>query len=318
MASVLPRPAPLRASVLALLCAGVLLLSACAQAPVRTQGWGSSSDSDMLAADPPICIAPAWAAWLRMNSVMSLMGEGDQPPEAPPAPEPLPVDDPLPPPPPEVVPGGEPAPVPEAPRVIAPTAPAPAPALPVAPSRPAAPPQAPPRHVVAGVEQGGACACPSLGWSYWSGSFDMVPGAGGSVTLGFVQERTQARERALELSFTWQDLWLDFSGEGQGGRYQMLRAGWAWRDDPCCASGWAWRAGVGLVMLSGRPRDIDLATVYFHEAGNYLGLYGGVGYEWRYGAWSHGPELQLFTGVEWDAAEVGVAGTARWTVTYRY
>jgi len=152
-------------------------------------------------------------------------------------------------------------------------------------------------------------------------SADVFSGLGASVWMGATLDRSEQREFCFEISYTHMDQWEEFDGEGQTGKFDVLRVGWLCRTDPCCDRHWTWRAGLAYFRASGRPSEIDFDFVDIPIPGDYVGGYLGLGYEWDFGPWnrwSHGPELQVLGGFEVNGGDFGFTPTLRWGLSYRF
>lgn len=216
---------------------------------------------------------------------------------------------------------------PEAPSPAPAPAPVPAPAV-SAPAQPAVPdcgvaaPPPPCAQAVVGSDCCGVCKDPCLRscFTHVGGSFDVFSGLGGSIWMGWTLSKNERYSTHVEVSYTHMDQYQEFDGESNGGKLDVVRLGLLWRTDPCCDRHWTFRAGVAYFHASGQPRDIDFDFVDIPEAGDYIGGYLGLGYEWDFagGRWSHGPEIQAMGGWEVDSGEFGFTPTVRWGLTYRW
>ena len=113
-----------------------------------------------------------------------------------------------------------------------------------------------------------------------------LPDLGGSITLGqYLWKRHPKSDFAFELRGTYQ---RGDDSATQSGKFAQVQAGVKQVTAPGHPRGWIFRYGATWFRATGDPNIVDIP-------GDYLGVYGSVGYEWVLsgGRWTIGPEFTV-------------------------
>jgi hypothetical protein len=155
----------------------------------------------------------------------------------------------------------------------------------------------------------GASPCACCPTHYFQFGPEVVPGFGGGFNFGWRFSRRGNMTLAAEVGASYQDLWEEFTGEGQTTKYWGMRLGLKAEFGSCRAKFRPFvKGGITLFELAtprstfaqdGEIRGQDKlgGLIEFNKEGSNLGVYGALGFDWCVGrSWSIGPEFGYFIG----------------------
>jgi hypothetical protein len=131
------------------------------------------------------------------------------------------------------------------------------------------------------------CACLPKGEVYFDLGVAVLPGVGPAIGFGQVFARKPSVVWSFETLATFQEI-EDGTLQGQtNGDLAQLQGGLKASLNPCGRHHLVFRAGATWLRTTGEVETLE-------EAGDYVGAYAGVGYEFDIGTWlTTGPEVQV-------------------------
>jgi hypothetical protein len=139
------------------------------------------------------------------------------------------------------------------------------------------------------------------------------PALGGAIHGGQVFARTPAATWSFEIEVGLQDLDATVWGDADGGdTWGQVQGGVKASLRPCARSHPTARAGVTWFRTTG-------STDFVEDAGDYVGLYGGIGWEWDLGSgFTTGPELSALLVSQEGEFEPVVVPQLQWHFIVRF
>lgn len=151
---------------------------------------------------------------------------------------------------------------------------------------------------------------------YAGGSFSAIPAVGLAAEAGRVLHRGESFDLAVEGEFTWQFLTdQDLADDGRSANtnnWTQLRLGLKQSFQPTGKRHLVLRYGLVGFRATGTPGIID-------SAGDYLGAYGGLGFEADLGdRWVMGPEVRVLAVDGLDGGGFEVIPQFAWHLAFRF